>query len=69
MSGEVSSRFTIDAGFSLARIIHECLCEACEAEARLGFSHVRPTQAYRQSVKGARRDDDGAPRLCAPPSR
>ena len=35
----------------LARIIHECRHEAFETDARRGFSHVRPTQAYRQSVE------------------
>ena len=36
-----------------ARIIHECRCEAFETEARRGFSQVRPTQAYCQSVEEA----------------
>src|SRR5690606_37011698 len=40
----------------LARIIHECRREACETEARRGFSHVRPTQAYWQSVEEAERE-------------
>ena len=52
----------------LARIIHECRREAFETEARRGFSHVRPTQAYLQSVEEAEREqprrargsDDGA---------
>jgi hypothetical protein len=44
----------IDRG--LARIIHECRREAFETEARLGFSQVRPTQAYRQSVEEAERE-------------
>ena len=52
----------------LARIIHECRREAFETEARRGFSHVRPTQAYWQSVEEAEREqprraresDDGA---------
>ena len=52
----------------LARIIHECLCDAFQTEARRGFSHVRPTQAYLQSVEEAEREkprrargsDDGA---------
>jgi len=69
MSGDVSSRFTIDAGFSLAWIFHECLCETCETEACRGFSHVRPTQVYWQPVEGARRDGESTPRLCASPSR
>jgi hypothetical protein len=53
---------------SLARIIHECRREAFETEARRGFSHVRLTQAYLQSVEEAEREkprrvresDDGA---------
>jgi len=52
----------------LARIIHDCFREAFETEARRGFSHVRPTQAYWQSVEEAEREkprrargsDDGA---------
>ncbi len=52
----------------LVRIIHECRREAFEAEARRGFSHVRPTLAYGQSVEEAEREkpcraresDDGA---------
>ena len=51
-----------------ARIIHECRREAFETEARRGGSHVRPTQAYLQSVEEAEREklrraigsDDGA---------
>ncbi len=51
-----------------ARIIHEYLSEAFETEARRGFSQVRPTQAYLQSVEEAEREkprrargsDDGA---------
>ena len=39
-----------------ARIIHECRREAFETEARRGFSQVRPTQAYWQSVEEAERD-------------
>jgi len=35
---------------SLARIIDECRREAFETEARRGFSQVRLTQAYWQSV-------------------
>ena len=35
---------------SLARTIHECRREAFETEARRGFSQVRLTQAYLQSV-------------------
>jgi hypothetical protein len=47
-------QFSKDAGLileCLARIIHECRHEAFETDARRGFSHVRPTQAYRQSVE------------------
>jgi len=40
----------------LARIIHECRREAFETDARRGFSHVRPTQAYLQSVEEAERE-------------
>jgi len=40
----------------LARIIHECRREAFETEARRGCSHVRPTQAYLQSVEEAERE-------------
>jgi hypothetical protein len=40
----------------LARIIHECRREAFETEARRGCSHVRPTQAYWQSVEEAERE-------------
>ena len=40
----------------LARIIHECRREAFETDARRGFSHVRPTQAYLQSVEEAKRE-------------
>ena len=40
----------------LARIIHECRREAFETEARRGFSQVRPTQAYLQSVEEAERE-------------
>jgi hypothetical protein len=41
---------------SLARIIHECRREAFETEARRGFSQVRPTEAYLQSVEEAERE-------------
>ena len=52
----------------LARVIHECRREAFETEARRGFSQVRLTQAYLQSVEEAEREkprrvresDDGA---------
>ena len=40
----------------LARIIHECRREAFETDARRGFSHVGPTQAYWQSVEEAERE-------------
>ena len=36
---------------ALAWIIHEYRREAFETEARRGFSHGWPTQAYRQSVE------------------
>jgi hypothetical protein len=42
--------------FTQVRIIHECRREAFETEARLGFSHVRPTQAYLQSVEETERE-------------
>jgi hypothetical protein len=31
---------------ALARIIHECGCDAFETETRRSFSQVRPAQAY-----------------------
>jgi len=40
----------------VARIIHECRREAFEPEARRGFSQVRSTQAYMQSVEEAERE-------------
>jgi hypothetical protein len=40
----------------LTRIIHECRREVFETEARRGFSQVRPTQAYVQSVEEAERE-------------
>jgi hypothetical protein len=40
----------------LARIIHERHRETFETEARRGFSQVRPTQAYVQSVEEAERE-------------
>jgi hypothetical protein len=40
----------------LARIIHECLRETFETEARRGFSQARPTQACFQSVEEAERE-------------
>ena len=40
----------------LARTIHECRRETFETEARRGFSHVRSTQAYLQSVEKAERE-------------
>ena len=53
---------------SLTRIIHACRRESFETEARRGFSHVRPMEAYVQSVeeaergkpRRARESDDGA---------
>jgi hypothetical protein len=36
--------------------MHECRREAFETEARRGFSQVRPTQAYLQSVEEAERE-------------
>ena len=39
-----------------ARTIHECRREASEAEVRRGFSQVRPTQVYLQSVEEAERE-------------
>ena len=41
---------------TLARISHEYRREAFETEARRGFSQVRPTQAYLQSVEEAERE-------------
>ena len=40
----------------VARIIHECRREAFKTEARRGFSQVRPTWAYLQSVEEAERE-------------
>jgi hypothetical protein len=40
----------------LTHIIHECRREAFETEARRGFSQVRPTEAYLQSVEEAERE-------------
>jgi hypothetical protein len=40
----------------LTRIIHECRRGAFEIEARRGFSQVRPTEAYWQSVEEAERE-------------
>jgi hypothetical protein len=40
----------------LARIIHEWRCEAFKTETRRGFSQVRPTEAYLQSVEEAERE-------------
>jgi len=40
----------------LAWIIHECRREAFETEARRGFSQVRLTEAYSQSVEEAERE-------------
>jgi hypothetical protein len=36
--------------------MHECRHEAFEAEARRGFSQVRPTEASMQSDEKAKRD-------------
>ena len=41
---------------ALTRTIHECRREAFETEARRGFSQVRPTEAYIQSVEEAERE-------------
>ncbi|HSL05728.1 MAG TPA: helicase-related protein, partial [Nitrospiraceae bacterium] len=40
----------------LARTIHECRHEAFETEGGLGFSQVRPAEAYWQSVEEAERE-------------
>jgi len=40
----------------LARIIHERRRERFETEARRGFSQVRPTEAYVESVEEAERE-------------
>jgi hypothetical protein len=40
----------------LTRIIHERRRESFEIEARRGFSQVRPTEAYWQSVEEAERE-------------
>ncbi len=40
----------------LTRTIRDCRREAFETEARRGCSHVRPTQAYWQSVEEAERE-------------
>jgi len=37
----------------LTQIIHQCRREVFETEAHLGFSQVRPTEAYLQSVEEA----------------
>jgi len=57
-AGSYNSRYGLscNALIQLARIIHECRREAFETEARRGFSQVRPTQAYRQSVEEAERE-------------
>ena len=46
----------VKADETLTRIIHECRREVFETEARRGFSHVRPTEAYVQSVEEAERE-------------
>jgi len=40
----------------IARIIHEYRREAFETKVYRGFSHVRPTEAYMQSVEEAERE-------------
>jgi hypothetical protein len=61
LSGEIERFVNGDSWFHdrrdlLTRIIHECRRETFEAEARRGFSQVRPTEAYRQSVEEAARE-------------
>jgi beta-phosphoglucomutase-like phosphatase (HAD superfamily) len=56
-----------DYGTYLARIIHECRREAFETEARRGFSHVRPTEAYVQSVEETERKSPPGERIGTPP--
>jgi hypothetical protein len=51
--GKITARLLV---FLVAWIIHECRREAFETKARRGFSQVRPTQAYRQSVEEAERE-------------
>jgi hypothetical protein len=51
--GKITARLLV---FLRAWIIHECRREAFETEARRGFSQVKPTQAYRQSVEEAERE-------------
>jgi hypothetical protein len=41
---------------TLVRSVHECRREAFETEARPGFSQVRPTETYMQSVEKAERE-------------
>jgi hypothetical protein len=41
---------------ALTWTIHECRRKAFETEARRGFSQVRPTEAYMQSVEEAERE-------------
>jgi hypothetical protein len=52
----VRTKLAVFFSILLARIIHECRREAFETEARRSFSHVRPTQAYWQSVEEAERE-------------
>jgi hypothetical protein len=55
----LSARRQAPKWFSLSlldRIIHECCREAFETEARRGFSQVRPTEAYVQSVEEAEQE-------------
>ncbi|MEI8015901.1 MAG: hypothetical protein WCH20_13835 [Nitrospira sp.] len=54
--GIAIANFTFVAIVRRARIIHECRREAFETEARRGFSQVRPTEAYLQSVEEAERE-------------
>jgi ATP-dependent protease Clp ATPase subunit len=53
---DVPSKLAVVFTILQARIIDECRREAFETEGRRGCSHVRPTQAYRQSVEEAERE-------------
>ncbi|HAP41249.1 MAG TPA: hypothetical protein DCQ94_16050 [Nitrospira sp.] len=46
----------IISSIPVVRITHEYRREAVETEVRRGFSQVRPTQAYSQSVEEAERE-------------
>ena len=59
---DVRERSSRPSSLLLARIIHECRRDAFETEARRGFSHVRPTQAYSPSVEEAKREKFGRAR-------